>query len=275
MAKRFTDSNKFKDPWYRKLSPKLKCFWEFLLSECNHAGIVKLDLECASFIIREEVTKEDLKSFSNKLQLIEKDLYFIPNFIEFQYGKLNPSNRVHSSVLKELNKYSLLGASMELISPIEGAKDKDKYKYKDKDKEKNISSLILSSLEAEQHNPEKKNPDQRLYGKYNNVCMSAEQYNRLLGICASQKLLDELVDNLSENIEQGKEHSFRSEFPNTHYIRLQKYYDFRRKNPEKFSNIVQREKNDNWLKEQIKKEDENERLRISWRIKYPFPDKRR
>lgn len=75
---------------------------------------------------------------------------------------------------------------------------------------------------------------QKLYGKYNNVCLTAEQYNRLLGICASQKLLDELVDNLSENIEAGKEQPFKADFPNAHLIRLEKYREYRMKYPERF-----------------------------------------
>ena len=89
-------------------------------------------------------------------------------------------------------------------------------------------------MEAEQHNPEKNEEKQKLYGKYQNVLLNAEQYNRLLGICASQKLLDELVDSLSENIEQGKEQPYKAEFPNAHFVRLQKYREFRLKNPDKF-----------------------------------------
>lgn len=75
---------------------------------------------------------------------------------------------------------------------------------------------------------------QKIYGKYNNVCITVAQYNRLLGICASQNLLDELIDNLSENIEQGKEEPYKDHLPNAHYIRLTKYFDYRRKNPNNF-----------------------------------------
>ena len=47
MAKRFYDSMKFDDPWYRKLTPKHKCFWEYLLCKCTHSGIWKPDFEMA------------------------------------------------------------------------------------------------------------------------------------------------------------------------------------------------------------------------------------
>lgn len=224
MAKRFTDTEKFNDPWYRRLSPKHKCLWEYLLSQCNHAGILQnLDFDMMTFQIGEEITKDDLKIFENRIKFINDEILFISKFIEFQYGKLNPENRVHSSVLRELKKYSLDGVIKGLISPILGLKDKDK--NKDKDKENISSSLVLSSSLQN---------DQKLYGKYNNVCMSVQQYGQLLSMCASQKLLDELVDSLSENIEQGKEHPFRSDFPNTHFVRIQKYRKYRLENPNRF-----------------------------------------
>lgn len=81
---------------------------------------------------------------------------------------------------------------------------------------------------------------QKIYGKYNNVCLTAEQYNRLLARCASQKLLDELIDSLSANIETGKEQPFRADFPNAHSIRLERYREYRVKNPQKFNAKLQK-----------------------------------
>ena len=81
---------------------------------------------------------------------------------------------------------------------------------------------------------------QKIYGKYNNVCLTAEQYNRLLARCTSQKLLDELIDSLSANIETGKEQPFRADFPNAHSIRLERYREYRVKNPQKFNAKLQK-----------------------------------
>ena len=64
--------------------------------------------------------------------------------------------------------------------------------------------------------------------------MTNKQYKLLLGLCMSQNLLDELIDNLSENIEQGKEEPYKDHLPNAHYIRVTKYFDYRRKNPNNF-----------------------------------------
>ena len=102
---RFTDSNKFGDIWYRKLPLLQKVLWEFLLAECNHAGILtNFDLEMASFKIGADITKEDLDFFENRVIFITENTLFIPKFIEFQYGDFNPKNRVHLNVLKELDR---------------------------------------------------------------------------------------------------------------------------------------------------------------------------
>ena len=52
----------------------------------------------------------------------------------------------------------------------------------------------------------------------------------------SQKLLDELIDSLSTNIAEGKEKPYQADFPEAHSIRIEKYFEYRRKNPQKFTN---------------------------------------
>lgn len=83
-------------------------------------------------------------------------------------------------------------------------------------------------------------PDnQQLYGEYNNVCLTGEQYSKLLGICASQKLLDSLIDDLSKNIGRGKVEPYSAKYPDAHFIQLRAYYDYRRKYPDKFKEEIQ------------------------------------
>ena len=75
---------------------------------------------------------------------------------------------------------------------------------------------------------------EKLYGEYQNVFLSESNYNKLLGISLSKKLLEETIDNLSSKIEEGAEQPYKSDCPNAHFIRLKKYIDYRRKHPEKF-----------------------------------------
>lgn len=143
MAKRFTDTEKWKIAWFRKLSPKHKCAWSFILDNCDHAGLWYEDIEIMSNFIGDEIVPGELEEFfKGKIYRIEDHKFFIKDFIDFQYGELNPNNKVHKSVLKKLEKIGvdIKGLTNSSLAPYEapciGAKDKDKDKDQDKVKEK-------------------------------------------------------------------------------------------------------------------------------------------
>jgi len=141
MAKRFTDTDLFKKSFFRKLEPQWKLFWIYLFHECNHAGIWEVDFEVAELRCGPAIIEDlALKLFKDRIKVLDNgEKWFIPKFIEFQYGELNPNNRAHASVISVLKRQ---GAWKGLTSPSQGAKDKDKEqdkdkaKAKDKDKEK-------------------------------------------------------------------------------------------------------------------------------------------
>ena len=145
MAKRFTDTNIWDDPWFRKLAPKYKEFWRYLYEKCDYAGIWKKDFEMASFLIGEEIKEEEvLRLFNTKekqrIVILNDEKWFIPQFIHFQYGKLNPQNKIHLSIINILKKEgvykSYLRVNKGLAKGYLTLKEKEKEKEKDKDKEK-------------------------------------------------------------------------------------------------------------------------------------------
>jgi len=123
MSKRFTDSEKFGDIWYRKLKPKHKCLWEFFLSKCDIAGIIELDFESMSFHIGDTITQDDLRHFQDKIVFIGEDKIFIPNFIKFQQNELNENNPAHKNIIKKLKSLNIDCTLdfKELQSSFEGA----------------------------------------------------------------------------------------------------------------------------------------------------------
>lgn len=144
--KRFTDTCKWMKPWFRNLTAHQKLFWSYLLDNCDHAGIWDVDLGLASFFIGVEIDDEFLTPFAKQItQVNDGKQWFIRDFVEFQYGELKPTNKLHASVLKILEKYGidssinnndspLLAPCMPLGSPGIGAKEKDKEKEKEKEK---------------------------------------------------------------------------------------------------------------------------------------------
>lgn len=105
MAKRFTDTDKYKKPFIRGLRGAYKLLWDYLYHECDHAGIWIVDFEIAQIYLGSDmpVNKKDaLKYFNlgeNRVIEVNGNKWFLPSFIEFQYGELNPENRAHNSVL--------------------------------------------------------------------------------------------------------------------------------------------------------------------------------
>lgn len=137
MAKRFTDTEKWKKPFIKELPTEYKLFWIYLLDDCDMAGIWHLDFEVAELRLGTKLSeKKALGFFSERIVVFDNgSKWFIPDFIKFQYIELSENNRAHKSVIATLKKYQLL-ENKPLESPFEGAKDKDKDKYKEKDKDK-------------------------------------------------------------------------------------------------------------------------------------------
>ena len=220
MANRLSDTEIWTKDWFLDLNSKQKLLVKFLFDNCDCAGFYKISWRLLKFYFYDvEITKEDFKKIK-QVKFIEDDLIFIEDFALFQckvstFEKLNPNNNAHKGVLKLLDKYGIFKAPSEgLVSPFNGAQDKDK----DKEIEKDI----------------------KLYGEYLNVCLDFEQYGKLLSMCASEKLLNELIDSFSINIEIGKERPYEVSLPNAHFERLKSYYNFRRKHPDKFAKEVAR-----------------------------------
>ena len=116
MAKRFTDNGKWKKRFFKTLSPKYKLLWIYILDDCDHAGIWEVDMEVAQLRIGEPLDEEKaLQLFNGNLMVIKGgDKWFIPDFISFQYGELNPNSRVHQSVLDLLDKNSVVYQPQEV-----------------------------------------------------------------------------------------------------------------------------------------------------------------
>ena len=161
IMKRFTESAKWSDPWFRNLTMENKCLWLWLLDNCDCAGIIEVDSGLAEFQIG--ATKPLLSPYQALGERVQKhgEKLFIPKFIAYQYGtELNTANSAHRGVIKRLElakiacpvsivTKSSVGATKPLNSPYQGAKDKDKDKDKDLVKEKKSKTTFVKPSESE------------------------------------------------------------------------------------------------------------------------------
>ncbi len=141
MAKRFIDTDIFKKQFIRSLEAPYKLLWVYLINDCNHAGIWEVDFDVAEIRIGLKIDREKSKKvFEGKISVLNGgSKWFLPDFIDFQYGDLKENNRAHLSVISILKKENLLNEDLSikpLISPLHGRKDMDMDKEKDKEEEK-------------------------------------------------------------------------------------------------------------------------------------------
>lgn len=237
MANRLSDTEIWTKDWFLDLNTKQKLLVKFLFDNCDCAGFYKISWRLLTLYFSDvKITEEDFKKIK-QVKFIDDDLIFIEDFALFQckvssFDKLNPNNNAHKGVLKLLEKYGIFKApSMGLTSPSNGAQEKEKEKEKDKDKE--IEKEI------------------KLYGEYLNVCLDKQQYGKLLTICASDKLLNELIDSFSIAIEVGKERPYNADLPNAHFERIKSYYNWRKKNPDKFAKEFKRPDSQTYKAERV------------------------
>lgn len=136
--KRFTETQKWGDPWYRKLKPEAKLLMQWVLDSCDNAGVIDLDLELASFQIGYAMTMETLSLLGDRVEKLDCGKYFIPKFIGFQYGELSTECKAHNPVFASLEKHGLKGYPKGIHRDQE--KDKDKERDKEKEKESSVYS---------------------------------------------------------------------------------------------------------------------------------------
>lgn len=137
MAKRHTDTDKWKKEFLRSLPAEYKLFWLYLTDECDHAGIWHVELSVAEDRLGMKLSLKKMQGLAGDriVAFDNESKWFLPDFISFQYGELDGNNRVHKSVIERLEKYGLIepltNSHKTLTRPLQGCKDKHKDKEKD------------------------------------------------------------------------------------------------------------------------------------------------
>lgn len=112
MAKRHTDTGIFDQQWFQQLAPEYKCFWFYICAKCDHAGIWEVNIPLAQFFIgSNEIGDKDevLKMFGDRIVDLGNDKWYLTKYVAFHHGEvLHPNNNFHNSIIKSLDRYSLV-----------------------------------------------------------------------------------------------------------------------------------------------------------------------
>jgi hypothetical protein len=107
--KRFTDAEKWQDPWFRALSPEGKVAWTYVCDTCDAAGVLLSDPERFSFEARLAVPFDQAMALlGDRVRRIDARRMLVVKFVEFQYPKgLNPKSDAQRRVIDLLEKHGL------------------------------------------------------------------------------------------------------------------------------------------------------------------------
>jgi hypothetical protein len=108
MAKRFIDTGIFDDTWFMDLSKDAKIAWLYLITKCDHAGIIEINeklIILQTGIKSWPIVRQELNS---RLINLRDKYFFIPKFIQFQYPNFPKSNvNQQSGAIKRLCEFGL------------------------------------------------------------------------------------------------------------------------------------------------------------------------
>ena len=156
MAKRYISTDIWAKDWYRSLEPETKCLWMYLITKCDHTGIIDFSIDSFNFHVNNNPPKsynelyEELKLFGDRLVIYEDGAkIWVKTFIDFQYGgleKLSPTVRPQKAVIDRLHQQGLI--------------DKDSFEYTEKAKPTHIKPREV--LESYQFELEKDFPNKNI-----------------------------------------------------------------------------------------------------------------
>jgi hypothetical protein len=107
--KRFTDAEKWRDPWFRDLPEAGKIAWLYLCDSCDAAGVWLVDHAGYHFETGlEQGLHEVFQMLDGRVRVMDADHWHIIKFVEFQYPNgLNPKSDAQKRVIALLNKHGL------------------------------------------------------------------------------------------------------------------------------------------------------------------------
>jgi len=99
--KRFTETDKWEDPWFRKLPGVHKLVFIFLIENCNNAGFYELDIDHVAYL-----TGLEKRHVEGALKALERGIQgasgwvWVKNFLRHQKNEeLNIANPAHRQIL--------------------------------------------------------------------------------------------------------------------------------------------------------------------------------
>ena len=194
MSKRFISTDLFNDSWFMELSTNSKLFYIYLLTNCDNAGIIDLNVKLAEFQTGiPSLNKNFGKYFEclkTRLLHLKDNYYFLTKFVLFQYPKgLSESVKPQKQVIEKLKKFNLydeenLTVKIDLVNSMDTVQET----YKE---------TVIETKKEE----EKKTSKEKIYRQFAHLKLTNTEFLKLRETYGKKKIDDTLdsIENYKKN----------------------------------------------------------------------------
>lgn len=128
MAKRFTATEIWGEDWFLEMPSEYKLFWYYMLANCDHSGLFKVNLKTFSRLNGIELEIDKILGLFNsgkdRIRVVNQGVWLIEDFFAYQYGEIfNPNNRLHESIER---CYTKVGVNLRSIRGLKEVKERTK-----------------------------------------------------------------------------------------------------------------------------------------------------
>lgn len=100
--------DRYKDEWYRKLTPRFKVAWDYIYADCDCAGIWVVDLDVMNLRLGEKFKVEDFfTQFGQNFVEIEPGKCLLVSFFREQYRETKETYNAKIKAIKTLSSYGI------------------------------------------------------------------------------------------------------------------------------------------------------------------------
>ena len=144
MAKRFTDTEKWDDPWFSDMPVIYKLIYIYILDRCDNVGVWKVNKRLVKFHVSSDIDWDVFMSYMGcRIKVLSDEKWWLTKFCTYQYGLLKEDSKSkpvisHINTLK--NHRLWIDYTKGIHTLKEKVKEKEQVKEKEKDKEKENSN---------------------------------------------------------------------------------------------------------------------------------------
>lgn len=125
---RFTDTDKWRDGWFRRLPSRHKMLWLYLCDTCDNAGVWEVDQELATFEMGQPIDLADaLACMGDRILPIDDGRkWWLQKFITFQHPTgLTKSVSPHKNVIRLLERHGLDPSAFLAVEKSSNERDRE------------------------------------------------------------------------------------------------------------------------------------------------------